>query len=455
MTAADKSNNNDSPAKKMGLGWLTAAVIFLFNPCLNIIDVLPDFFGCVFLIIGLRKWADLCPAIADALQGLEKLRWFLLVKAFAMILVPLNDDTFVLVMTFGFAVIEMIYLYPAIGRIFNGFEYFATRFQGRSVYVNYRSVTSITYIFCVGKAILTVLPELCSLSDYEYDGYVTGGVQFNIADYKSALLILSLFLVTLMGLMWLVNIIPYIKRISSETDFLERVAAQYELEIASNDGLTLKRRLRTIILLITAGTVFTMNIWLDEFNVIPGFIGGIFLLIGSLRLKKLSDTAKPAIIASAVYTGCSALSYALSIIFAANYTLTDVMHRFEAYDLYNYTRVGSILEYVSLFAAIFLIIREFRGLIRVYLAPDSRISDKRLVNIYHMGQKELDRRFVISLVLFVLSFAFNFALALFRAEITAVVSEFWWIPLILTVIWIIYQKSTSDALYDQIEQKYI
>lgn len=455
MTADEKIAKTVSPAKKMGLGWLIAAVIFLFNPCLNIIDVLPDFFGCVFLIIGLRKWADLCPAMADALQRLEKLRWFLLIKAFAMILVPLNDDTFVLVMTFGFAVIEMIYFVPAIGRIFDGFEYFATRFQGRAVYKNYKNVTTLTYIFCIGKAILTVLPELCSLSDYEYDGYVTGGIQFNIADYKAALLVLSLFLVSLVGVMWLVNIIPYIKRISGETDFLGRVAAQYDLEIASNDGLTLRRRLKTILLLITAGIVFTVNFWLDEVNVIPSFIGAVFLLIAVLKLRKISDTTKPAVIASAAYLVCSVISYALSIVFALNFTLTDVLHRFEAYDLYNITRVGSILEYATQFAAIFFIIRELRGLIRVYLAPDRRLSDKRLVNIQQMGQRELDRRFVISLVLYILSFALNFALTLFRAEITAAVSEFWWIPLILTVVWIIYQKSTDDALYDQIEYKYI
>ena len=62
-------------AKKMGLYKIIASMFFFFNPCLNIIDILPDFFGCMLLISGLMTWADLCPEIMDAVQGLQRLRW--------------------------------------------------------------------------------------------------------------------------------------------------------------------------------------------------------------------------------------------------------------------------------------------------------------------------------------------------------------------------------------------
>ncbi len=442
-------------ADRMGLGWLIAAAVFLFNPCVNIIDVLPDFFGVVFLINGLRKWGDLCPGISDAIKGLEKLKWFMLVKAVCMILVPLNDDTFVLVMTLGFAVIEMIYLYPAIGRIFDGFEYFATRFQSRAVYKNYKNVSAVTYIFCVGKAILTVLPEFCSLSDYEYDGYVTSGVQIDFAHYKYALLFISLFLVTLMGVMWLINVIPYISRIKREDDFISRVFEQYDNEVLSNNGLMLCRSLKSAFTLIAAGTFFVINIWVDELNIIPSFIGAVFLIFAASKFKKLSETAKPMFVSSIMYLICSAGSYALSVIFSLNYSLTDVMYRFEAYDLYNLTRVGTALEYISQFSVIFFTLRELRAMIYRYLSPDAKVTDKRVANIILGGDKELDRKFIISIVLFVISFALNFALSMFRAEINSVLSEFWWIPLIMTTIWVVYQKFSVSTLYDQIEYKNI
>ena len=44
---------------------------------------------------------------------------------------------------------------------------------------------------------------------------------------------------------------------------------------------------------------------------------------------------------------------------------------------------------------------------------------------------------------------------MFRAEINSVLSEFWWIPLIMTTIWVVYQKFSVSTLYDQIEYKNI
>ena len=45
----EKSGGEVSLAKKMGIGSLIASVVFFFNPCINIIDPLPDFFGVVLL----------------------------------------------------------------------------------------------------------------------------------------------------------------------------------------------------------------------------------------------------------------------------------------------------------------------------------------------------------------------------------------------------------------------
>lgn len=450
MTAQNikKSKASEDP---MGLGWLIAAAVFLFNPCINIIDLLPDFFGCIFLIKGLRKWGDLCPSISDAIQGLEKLRWFLLFKIPAMLLVPVNDDTMVLVLTLGFAVIEMIYFYPAIERVFSGFEYFATRFEGRAVYKGYKDVSALTRIFCIGKVILTVLPELCSLSDYEYDGYVTGGVQIDFANYKSALLMISLFLVTLIGVLWLINVIPYIKRIQRESNFISRVHSEYEQKIEKQSNILLIRSLKTVFALIVGATAFTINVWLDEVNVVPSFVGAIFLLVAAIMLKKHMNNTKPLMLASWIYLAFSALSYAVSIIFSVNYSLNDVFHRFEAYDLYTVMRITTALEFVSQFAAILLLIKLLRSMIPCYLAPGSEIADKRIININNQSLKELDRRFIISAVLYVISLGFNAALGLFRAEINEALPEFWWIPLILTIVWVVYQKSSVDELCDRID----
>lgn len=450
---AQKQKNSKADKDPMGLGWLIAAAVFFFNPCLNIIDILPDFFGCIFLIKGLRKMGDICPNISDALDGLEKLKWFLLFKIPAMLLVPVNDDTMVLVLTLGFTIIEMIYLYPAIGRIFDGLEYLGTRFQSRAIYKNYKDVSAITKIFCVSKAILTVLPELCSLSDYEYDGYVTSGVQIDFANYKSALLLIGLFLVTLIGVIWLINLIPYIKRIQREEAFIERTYTEYDEKIVKHGGILLCRSIKAIFALITAGAAFTINIWFDEMNVIPSLVGAVFILAAAIMLSKQIENTKPLFITSIAYCIFSALSYTVSIIFALSYSLGDISRRFEAYDLYNCTRIAAAFELIAQLAVMLLTIALLRNMIILYLSPENRLTDKSMIKITNRGTKELDRRFVISAVLYIMSFIANAALVLFRAEINEVLPEFWWIPLILTSIWVVYQKFSIDELYEQIKYK--
>ncbi|MBQ8510520.1 MAG: hypothetical protein IJ493_11500 [Clostridia bacterium] len=447
-----RTKKKETLTKKMGIGSFIATVIFLFNPCINIIDVLPDFFGYLFLLHALSTWADLCPGIADAVQGLGKLRWFMLLKMFAMILVPLNDDTAVLVLTFGFLIIEAIYLYPAIGRIFDGFEYFATRYNGRAVYKNYKNVRTLTYAFYVCKSVFTLLPELCSLSSFDYSGYVTSGVQIDYGNYKSALVIVGVFLTTLLGIAWLINIIPYIRRIGRETDFLEKVARDYDRTVTDNVGLVFRRALRLVITLIIASFAFFPNLWLDEINVIPTFVGAIFLIAAMKKLSRFSTGTRPAVIASVIFAAVSFVSYVASLLFSGFYGLSSIEYKYEAYELFNLTRVLSIIEYVAMAVCLWLVFAELRKLIKMHLGPDPDITDRRLTAIYADQQYEADRSIIAGLIGAVIMLLTNIVYLILRADI---VRDYWLLPFIVTGIWFIYMISTLNQLYDQIEYKYM
>ncbi len=456
------NNNKPSVAKrdmtianKMGLYKIIASMFFFFNPTLNIIDVLPDFFGCVLLISGLMNWADLCPEIADAVQGLQRLRWIYLAKLLMIALVPLVDDTFVLIFTFSFSVIESIYLFPSIARIFNGFEYFGTRYDGKAIYVNYKNTRTITNIFFAARAILCVLPELCSLSDYEYSGYVTSGIQIDYAIYKPALLVGGIVITLLCGIMWLVNAIPYFTRVFTETEFMTRVYNQYELEIGGNIGLHFRRTLATVIALLSAGFIFFINFWIDEINIIPNFIGGIFLAVAISKLSKYTRADRFALPACIVFTVVSAISFGVSIVFSVLYSLESVMHEFEAYNLYNVTRILSAAEYLLMFVAVFFVIRELRRLIDMHLGADPDCTDRRLIDIYASQQHSLDVQFTTGIVIFFVTLVLNLVYLMYRVEFSQGAQQFWLVTFLANGFWWIYMKSALSQLYSQIEYKYM
>lgn len=442
-------------AKKMGLYKIIASMFFFFNPCLNIIDILPDFFGCMLLISGLMTWADLCPEIMDAVQGLQRLRWIYLAKLLMIALVPLVDDTFVLIFTFSFSVVESIYLFPSIARIFNGFEYFGTRYDGKAIYVNYKNTRTITNIFFAARAVLCVLPELCSLSDYEYSGYVTSGVQIDYAQYKPALLVGGIVITLLCGIMWLINAVPYFIRIFNDTEFMTRVYNQYELEIGGNIGLHFRRTLATVVALMSAGFIFFINFWIDEINIIPNFIGGIFLAVAIAKLSKYSRTDRVTLPICIVFSAVSAVSFGVSTVFSVFYSLESVMHEFEAYDLYNITRVFSAVEYLLMFVMVFCVFRELRRLIDMHLGADPDLTDRRLIDIYASQQHSLDVQFTTGIVIFFVTLVLNLVYFLFRAEFSQGVQQFWLVTFLANGFWWIYMKSALSQLYSQIEYKYM
>ena len=453
-SSADTSvpSRKDSPKKRLGCGYFIAAVIFLSNPCINIIDILPDFFGYLFLLAGLSKWADLCPNTADAVQNIKKLRWFMLIKLIAVVLVPMVDDTYVLVFTFGFAVIELIYAIPAASRIFDGLEYFGTRFNSRSVFMNLKSLRMLTMVFYFVKSFFCVLPELCSLSSFEYSGYITSGVQIDFATYKTPLVVLNLFIWALIGILWLINVIPYISRVSKDTSFLERVLHDYDLEVTQNVGLAFRRTLRFSVTLIIAGIVFFPNLWIDGVNVIPTFIGAIFLIAAMVKLSKMTTMPKTAIISQIVFAVVSMVSYASALLFEVYYGVAMIQHSFEAYDFYNMTIILSVLEYAAMAVSIYMIYRELRRLIRMHLGPDPDVTDRRLTDIYAAHQHEADTGVIAGFVGFIIALVLNVAYTFMRAELEP---QYYIIPLLAMGIWFIYMINNLNHLYDQIEYKYI
>ena len=52
--------------KYMGLGFAAVSAIFLFNPDVAIIDVLPDFIGYTLLTVALRFVRDISPHFENA-----------------------------------------------------------------------------------------------------------------------------------------------------------------------------------------------------------------------------------------------------------------------------------------------------------------------------------------------------------------------------------------------------
>ena len=77
----------------MGLNYLITGLLFFFLPNLSIIDIFPDFVGCLLVIKGINKISDLTPGISDAKRSFVSVLYLNIVKFILMFTVPFFSKT--------------------------------------------------------------------------------------------------------------------------------------------------------------------------------------------------------------------------------------------------------------------------------------------------------------------------------------------------------------------------
>ncbi|MBR5445572.1 MAG: hypothetical protein IKV57_05595, partial [Clostridia bacterium] len=104
----------------MGFGYLLIGFLFLINPVIHVMDILPDCIGYFLIVKGLSKTALFVDHLAVARGQFWKLALIDLVKMFSILLWPLVSDSGMLLLTFVFSVLELMYFLPAVNSLFEG-----------------------------------------------------------------------------------------------------------------------------------------------------------------------------------------------------------------------------------------------------------------------------------------------------------------------------------------------
>ncbi len=112
----------------MKIGYMIVGCIFLFNPFINIIDILPDFIGYLFIMRALSELSDLERNIRNARAKFKSAMWVSLVKFALVFASMIFDSTWYLILTFTFGILECMYLIPAFIDLFYGISYLEGRY---------------------------------------------------------------------------------------------------------------------------------------------------------------------------------------------------------------------------------------------------------------------------------------------------------------------------------------
>ncbi len=343
------------------------SLIFLFNPNIAVIDLLPDFLGYIFLSLAIVKLADINETIREAASIFNKMILIDAAKLFAIVWIfwispPSEENSAVLLWSFVFGVLEMVFIIPAFIKLYKGFVelgYFHNNHailgsrikrSGRTSRRNYtEKIRSFTIFFIALKATMSFLPELITIGFSEYLESHGNGILYILRMF-------SFIPVLIVGIIWIIKIIVYFAGISKDREFTNALSATYSEKILPQKGIFIKRNVKISFVLLLVAVVLSFDFRVQNINIFPDILSALLLLVFFffVRRKTKINLIAP-IILSVLGVISSIVSMIFEIRFFNEYTWDSIYRAVPAMNAYVLMCIMAITNCL-IFAAIFVLV---------------------------------------------------------------------------------------------------
>ena len=438
----------------MGLSYIAFGFIFFFLPNLSIIDILPDFIGCLLISKGLYKLSDLTPGLMDAKKAFTKVLYLSLVKFALMFSVPYFANSrggggYVLIFTFSFAVLDMIFTLPAFKALLNGFLYLGDRTNASVLFENHSEFSTLTTIFLIVRAVFALIPDLSYVSNPEYSNVVSNEKHFYVSDYKTLLTGINLIFTTIIGIVWLVYAFKYFNGIKKDKALIGFLEEKYKNEILSKTGLFIYRDIKKALMFLSIGAVFMLDLNIDLVNVIPDFLGALFILYSALVLKKYLSS-KAYLISSTIFLIASLLSWGIQAYYAIQFPAVNIWSNFKAYELFVIVNIASVIKYISLAILLYFAYKAVNTVIYEHMtSPVGELHNVVLQN--KLKQKQTRNHNITVLVLGLVCVVFG----IIKTALLYDFGEFALFDTIINLVWIYQIINLLNNITSSVEYRYL
>ena len=302
-----------------GFGLMAAALLFLWNPHVNVIDVLPD---CIGWLLAALSMTQLAWAIDD-FAALRRRAWILCgittVKLAPMVfslmgakrLELLAEPTMVLTYTVCFGALEMYFGMQVMRGWIDAITRFGVMHDSRAaLYGTSREPKSEkkraarakrdysellrrkTFWFFAWRFASSFVPELVYLRSTEYLGNVVYGVVIDIRDYRPYLIIFFSLIAGIIGLRWRIHTAGFSVRLGRDAAIeqgLSVLARERREQIVSRATL---ERFHIAFGCMLIGGVFLCHFSFETVNILPDCIGLLFLFVSVYLLRRKTAVPK-------------------------------------------------------------------------------------------------------------------------------------------------------------------
>ena len=500
--------------KRLGLGYIIAAMFFLFNPNITVIDIFPDIIGYALIVVGLSKLVFINDAFDEASSRFKKMMIVSCAKFAAILLLfGLFDERerpyAFLLFSFTFLVLELIYLIPAFKSMFEGFTYLAGRYKStvaysrrpaknflngmdlegcsdgkkdkllekqarldrlaerRKTYIE--KIYRFTMVFVIIKTLGYALPEFVVLTK---DTYTDNSFIMYMYDFLPHYRVLAFTIVLIVGIVWLSRTALFFSKLGKEKEFISNLKELFAEKAVKREGVLIRRAIKSVLLLVGAAAVFAVdfhasltldaitstNISINSItvNVIPDVISAAILVIAAYFARNYVKSYKKLAIGASVYFGVSAMRSILALVFLFEFgSHSAVNHSNEAAALFYVNCGAGILESIVFLVTVWIFIIFMKDIIKNHTGYVSENIDRTSKSWLEGIHRELFLKLWVAFGIAVLSAISSATYTFMLVERHLFSQVFWVIDFVIQGAFAVSVISALFAVNDELENRYM
>ena len=415
-------------------------------------DILPDLVGYLLVLKAFSKASYVYDYASDLCIAAKKMCIISGVKLFTIVMISSFDVTMSLLLSFCFAITEIVFGIPFFIKLFTTITYLAP-IENKEAHDREGRAKRSAIIALVVRLVLAMLPDLTALS---LDNAFTYDTDFTYLRFRPLFILFSVFISIIVNTIWLVKIIRYFKKAVTSVvvekcnvDFLNRTRSNTSL-------LSSKNSLRAIMLTIV-GSLFifdftweytSVDIFEDFMFPLLATLGLLFLAIkGIYKLDKMFLMLCGCL---ALHVGANIFEMSVNIEYFEKFNVESVLSASKAEMLYVSVSWSALLSSIMLIASTFVILLILKRNARQSIVEHAPLFSEIDIDYY---LKEFDKRTkknIITAVAVSSGYAFLKTLSVVIAPYTQWMTV---LNIALEVIYIVVFISAALYIHDEVYKR--
>jgi len=459
----------------VGINLIIIGLIFLINPNIATLDVLPDFIGYILILLGTNKLYDLSSKIQESRKPFFILLFVSVAKLLSVALIPIIDPkeyTWILIFTMCFSVAEAIISIIAFYKLFQGFSYLGMMYGCKPAY-NTTNTFGMTVLFISIKSVLSFVPFFSYLKTV-YDDF-TDTQKIDPPLNFDAFQLFNIIVVFAFGVLWFLLMRSYFNDIIKNNTLVLSLENEYRKKILSNTPLLTYRALRVFLLLLTIAVFFVIDLRFDGVDILPDFVSAaLFFSAALFMLKRYKRHCKIMALLSIGYFLFSLAGWIMSALFTAKYfdysfnlgysevVGYEIRHNIAAYNQYVWICAVEAIKNIFFISVFFSSVPLLKDIINTHTGvPAERTTEatikkeKRIRLKLTVFLKTVAGVCVIAAISSVVALIFRFHISDYLKDQYAVMYTTGTVSVVLSVLLFGLYIFYSNKLLSSIEDKYM